>query len=89
MHPLVFHVAIAWTAILVAVLIGLVMTSRSVLARILALDTLTLALIALLALTAHAERRSFYLDAALALALLSFVGTLAAARLLGERRGFD
>jgi hypothetical protein len=34
-------------------------------------------------------RRSYMLDAALALALLSFVSTLAAARYLGDRRPFE
>jgi multicomponent Na+:H+ antiporter subunit F len=48
--------------------------------RILALDTLTLILVAFLALSADAADESYALDAALILALLSFVGTLAAAR---------
>ena len=56
--------------------------------RILALDTLTLILTALLVLYGTAERTSYYLDVALVLALLAFVGTLAAARYYGERRIF-
>jgi len=51
-----------------------------------ALDTLTLVLVALLVLYAASGRSPYLLDAALVLALLSFVGTLAAARYFGERR---
>jgi multicomponent Na+:H+ antiporter subunit F len=55
--------------------------------RILALDTLTLIVTALLVLYGTAERTSYYLDVALVLALLAFVGTLAA-RYYGERKIF-
>jgi multicomponent Na+:H+ antiporter subunit F len=57
--------------------------------RILALDMLTLILIALLILFADANREAYYLDAALVLALLSFVSSLAAARFHSERRIFS
>jgi multicomponent Na+:H+ antiporter subunit F len=40
--------------------------------------------IGLLALLSYLRDRSYYLDASLALALLSFVATLAAARYYGE-----
>lgn len=56
--------------------------------RILALDTLTLVLVALLVLYGDAQREVYYLDVALILALLAFVGTLAAARYYGERKIF-
>jgi multicomponent Na+:H+ antiporter subunit F len=48
-----------------------------------------LILIGLLGLVAAENRRSYALDAALALALLSFVSTLAAARYVGDRRPFE
>ncbi|MEJ7841119.1 MAG: monovalent cation/H+ antiporter complex subunit F [Rubrobacter sp.] len=51
----------------------------------LALDTLTLVLVALLVLYAAAERSPYYLDAALIVALLAFLGTVAAALYHGER----
>ena len=56
--------------------------------RILALDMLTLILAALLVLYADANRSSYYMDAALILSLLAFVGTLVLARYYGERRIF-
>lgn len=56
--------------------------------RILALDLLTLVLIGLLALAAGEDQRSYALDAGLALALLSFVATLAACRYYEDREPF-
>jgi multisubunit Na+/H+ antiporter MnhF subunit len=57
--------------------------------RILALDLLTLILIGLLALAAGEDQRAYALDAALALALLSFVATLAASRYYEDRGPFS
>jgi multicomponent Na+:H+ antiporter subunit F len=56
--------------------------------RILALDLLTLLLIALIALLSGALRTPYYMDAALILALLAFVGTVTAARYHLEGRLF-
>ncbi len=88
MHEVVFYVAVTWMTVLLAV--GVVATIKLPLTggRILALDTLTLILTALLVLYGTAERTSYYLDVALVLALLAFVGTLAAARYYGERKIF-
>lgn len=60
----------------------------SIAARILAIDTAALLVIALLVLFTYWQRVPYYLDAALVLALLGFVGTLAAARFHGEGRLF-
>jgi multicomponent Na+:H+ antiporter subunit F len=84
----IFYVGIGWLAVLLGVTVVLVARSPSTPSRILALDLLTLILIGLLALAAGEDRRSFALDAALALALLSFVGALAACRLHEDRRPF-
>lgn len=54
--------------------------ARDVLERIVALDLLTVICVALLALLSYLRGVSYYLDAALALAALSFVATLAAVR---------
>ncbi len=51
-------------------------------------DTLVLLLIGLLVLWSDAEGVSYFLDAALGLAVLAFVGTLAAARFHGEGKMF-
>lgn len=88
MHETVFYVAAAWMTVLLAVMVATVINVRSTAGRILALDTLTLVLVALLALYGAAERSPYYLDAALILALLAFVGTVAAALYHGERRIF-
>ena len=80
MHETVFFVAVIWVTVLLNIVGFLVLRSRSAMARILALDVFTLILTALLILLADATQTSFYLDAALALALLSFISTLAAVR---------
>ena len=85
---LIFYVGIGWLAVLLGVTVILVARSPSTASRILALDLLTLILIGLLALAAGEDRRSYALDAALALALLSFVGTLVACRFHEDRRPF-
>jgi multicomponent Na+:H+ antiporter subunit F len=61
---------------------------RSTAGRILALDLLTLILVALLVLYAYSERSSYYMDAALILSLLAFLATLVLGRYHGERRIF-
>lgn len=62
---------------------GVLLRSRDVLERLVALDLLTVICIALLALLSYLNDVSFYLDVALALAALSFVAMLAAARSYG------
>ena len=88
MHELVFYVATAWMTVLLAVAVVAVIGLYSTAGRILALDMLTLILVVLLVLYGDAQRTTHYLDAALILALLAFVGTLAAARYFGERKIF-
>ena len=84
-----FFVGIAWLAVLLGVLVVRLAVARTIAQRILVLDLLTLVLIALLALVAGEDRVHYPLDAALALALLSFVATLAAARYHEDRRPFS
>ena len=88
MHELVFYAAVIWMTVLLVVGVVAVVRISSTTGRILALDTLALILVALLVLHGDAERSAHYLDAALILALLAFVGTLAAARYYGERKIF-
>ncbi len=88
MHVAVFFLAVIWMTGLLLITGVFVIRARSAMARILALDVLTLILIALLILYADASRTSYYLDAALALALLSFIATLAAVRYHSEGRLF-
>jgi multicomponent Na+:H+ antiporter subunit F len=88
MHPQVLFAAILWIAALLAVVLVHVIATRSALTRILALDALSMLLIALLAVYADTTSSSYALDAALVLAALSFVGTVAAARFYGTGRLF-
>ncbi len=88
MSNLVFYGALVWLAVLLGVVVVRLSTAGSATQRILALDLLTLVLIGLLALAAGEDQRAYALDAALALALLSFVATLAACRYLEDRKPF-
>ncbi len=88
MHTVVSYLAFAWMTVLLAVMVAAVIRLPTTASRILALDTLTLILVALLVLYADATRSPYFLDAALILALLAFLGTVAAARYHGERRIF-
>ena len=88
MHEVVFYAAFVWMTVLLAVGVAQVIRLRTTAARILALDTLTLILVALLVVYSDYQRTPYYLDAALILALLAFIGTLVAARYHGERRIF-
>lgn len=89
MQQFVFYLGTVWMTVLLGISIVLLVRSRSVATRILVLDTLTLVLVALLALFSLGTGSPHYLDAALILALLSFVATLAAARYYGEGRPFS
>ena len=89
MHQAVFYAAAAWMTVLLGLSVVFVVRARSAMVRILGLDVLTLLLVAFLILYSDANRTSYYLDAALALALLSFVGTIASARYHSERRIFS
>lgn len=86
MHDLVFFLAIAWVTVLLVACAAAVVRLRTTAARILALDALTLILVALLVVYATGQRSSYYMDAALILALLAFLSTLVAARYHGERK---
>ncbi len=89
MHEIVFQVATVWMTGLLGVMIVFLIRTRSALTRVLALVTVSLILIALLILFADTNRSQYYLDAALILALLSFVSTVAAARYQSERETFS
>jgi len=80
--------AFAWATLL---LVGgglLLLRSRDSLHRIVALDVLGAIVIVLLAILSYLRDVSFYIDAALALALLSLTATLVAARHLMRGRPF-
>lgn len=88
MHQAVFYAAFIWMIGLLVVCVLVVIRSRSGLTRILAVDTLGLVSIAALVLLAAWRDESYFLDAAVLLALLSFISTLAAVRYHAVRRLF-
>src|SRR5919199_102363 len=88
LHEIVFYVAFVWMTVLLVVSAAAVVMLRSTARRILALDMMTLILVALLVLYSDAQRSPYYMDAALVLSLLAFVATLALGRYYGERRIF-
>lgn len=88
MHETVFYAAVLWLAMLGVACGAKVLLARSTGSRILALDTLVVVLIGLLVLWSNAEEVPFFMDAALMLALLAFIGTLAAAHFHSDGRLF-
>ena len=88
MHQIVFYLAFVWMTVLLVTIAAAVIRLRSTAGRILALDTLTLILVALLVLYTAANRSSYYMDAALVLSLLAFIATLVLTRYHGERKVF-
>lgn len=88
MHEIVFRFAALWMAVLLCISVLMVIRTRSSLSRVLALDMVTLLLVALLILYSDSRKVDYYLDAALVLALLSFVSTIAAARYHSEGQIF-
>jgi multicomponent Na+:H+ antiporter subunit F len=88
LHEIVFYAAFVWITVLLVVSAAAVVGLRSTARRILALDMLTLILVALLVLYSESQRSPYFMDAALVLSLLAFVATLALGRYHGERRIF-
>jgi multicomponent Na+:H+ antiporter subunit F len=88
LHQILFYAAATWMTVLLVVSVLAVVRISSTAGRILALDTMTLVLVAILVLFVDATGSPYFADAALILALLAFLGTLAAARYHGERRIF-
>lgn len=88
MHAAVAHLAAVWLLGLVLVCGAMLVRARSGAVRILLVDLVTMLLVGLLVLRAGSDRAVHYADVGLVVALLSFVGTLAAARFLGRGRLF-
>jgi multicomponent Na+:H+ antiporter subunit F len=80
--------AFVWATLLLAAGGVLLLRAGDTLHRILALDVLVSIVIALLAILSYLRDVSYYVDAALALALLSFAATLVAARYVNRGAPF-
>lgn len=88
MPEIVLVVALGWATLLVLAGGVLLLRAEGILHRILALDVLVSLVIVLLTILSYLNDVSYYLDAALALALLSFTATLVAARHVIRGRPF-
>ncbi|MEO8510627.1 MAG: monovalent cation/H+ antiporter complex subunit F [Chloroflexota bacterium] len=88
MPEIVLVIALGWTTLLVVAGGVLLLRADDMLHRILALDMLVSLIIVLLTILSYLNDVSYYLDAALALALLSFTATLVAARYVIRGRPF-
>jgi multicomponent Na+:H+ antiporter subunit F len=73
-------IAFGWASLLLVAGGWLLLRAPDTLHRVLALDVLVVIVIAVLTTLSYLHDVSYYVDAALALALLSFVATLVAAR---------
>lgn len=79
-EPIVLTVALVWAAALLLLGGVSMLRSRDVVTASVGLSWLGTVLVGLLAIVAYREERAYYLDAALAVALLSFVGAIATLR---------
>ena len=80
MLELALEIAFGWATLLLLGGGWLLLRAPDTLHRILALDVLVVIVIAVLTTLSYVRDASYYIDAALALALLSFLATLVAAR---------
>lgn len=87
-HEWTLTVGLVWGLLLVVGFLAAAARHGSLGDRLLAIDSMGLCLTAVLALLAYRQEELGYLDAALALALLAFVGVLAAARYRRHGRSF-
>jgi multicomponent Na+:H+ antiporter subunit F len=79
-----FAISTIWLGLLIFACAFLLVRGRTPGTRIVALDTVVLVLVGMLVVYSAAEEATFFLDAALMLALLGFVATIAAARYYGD-----
>ena len=89
MPELVLTIGAGWATLLLVAGGLLLLRARDTLHRVLALDVLVTIVVALLTLLSYLRDVSYYIDAALALALLSFTATLVAARHVRGRGPFS
>jgi multicomponent Na+:H+ antiporter subunit F len=83
-HDVVFHAGAVWLMLLAGSCVAMIVRAETVLVRILLLDLLTSVIVGLMLLAAATQGVPYLLDVALALAVLSFLATLAASRFHGR-----
>jgi multicomponent Na+:H+ antiporter subunit F len=85
---LAMQIAFGWATLLLVGGGTLLLRTTDPLLRVLALDVLVAIVVVLLTILSYVRDVSYYIDAALALALLSFTSTLVAARYVVRGRPF-
>lgn len=88
-YTVLLVVGLVWDTLLIVAGGLVLLRARDVVQRVVALDLLAVLVVSLLALLCYLHHQPYYLDAAVALALLSFVATVAAARYLGSGGPFE
>ncbi|HEV2771262.1 MAG TPA: monovalent cation/H+ antiporter complex subunit F [Thermoleophilaceae bacterium] len=88
MHDVLGYIAMVWSILLLGWVVVLIIRPSPVPQRIAALDLIALLLVALLTLFSQLRDVVYFLDAALAVALLAFVGTIGYARYHASGRLF-
>lgn len=89
MNAVVTTIGLVWVTLL---LVGgglVLLRARDAFQRIVALDALSVLVVCLLALLSYLREEPYWFDAAVALALLSLVASVAAARFLGTGGPFE
>ena len=89
MNGVVTAIGLVWVTLLLVTGGLVLLRARDVFQRLVALDALSVLVVSLLALLSYARDEPFYFDAAVALALLSLVASVAAARYLGSGRPLE
>jgi multicomponent Na+:H+ antiporter subunit F len=88
-NEVVTTIGLVWVTLLLVAGGLLLLRARDVFQRIVALDALSVLVVCLLALLAYRRDEAYWFDAAVALALLSLVASVAAARYLGSGGPFE
>lgn len=89
MNGVVTTIGLVWVTVLLVAGGLLLLRSRDAFQRIVALDTLSVLVVCLLALLSYRRDEPYWLDAAVAISLLSLVASVAAARHLGSGGPFE
>jgi multisubunit Na+/H+ antiporter MnhF subunit len=81
-----FQIVMVWHAVLILLLLLYALGTRKLVDRLIAFDALSIVFVAALSVVGIQRQETYYLDIALVIAMLGFVQTVAAVRLLERRR---
>ena len=84
----VLHTALAIHTLLLTIVVLQVWRGKNIMERLVGAEIVSTVTIAILVLTAMIQERSIYIDVALGLAALGFVGTIALAKYAADEQMF-